>query len=146
MGYRLWNLITKKLFRSRDVVFHEDQTVSDFDKTILKDAYHLTYDSSPRQEESTEATNGVHEAANDVQEVANSVQEASNDVQEAANDIQEAMNDVQEAANDVQEAANGVQEAANDWKFLLLLPRGRRHYSNITKAFRHKTLVATAFF
>ncbi|KAL6211081.1 hypothetical protein ACLB2K_016309 [Fragaria x ananassa] len=38
MGYRLWNSITKKLFRSRDVVFHEDQTIVNFDKNILENA------------------------------------------------------------------------------------------------------------
>ena len=31
-GYRLWDLVTKKIVRSRDVVFLEDQLVSDDDK------------------------------------------------------------------------------------------------------------------
>ncbi|KAL6185208.1 hypothetical protein ACLB2K_041342 [Fragaria x ananassa] len=74
MGYRLWNLITKKLFRNRDVVFHKDQTAADFDKTILKDAYRLTYDSSPLQEESTGAANNV---ANEAADVANVETEAT---------------------------------------------------------------------
>ncbi|KAL6201926.1 hypothetical protein ACLB2K_025638 [Fragaria x ananassa] len=47
MGYRLWNLITKKLFKSRDVVFHEDQIVANFDTNILENAERFTYDSSP---------------------------------------------------------------------------------------------------
>lgn len=31
-GYRLWDLIDKKIIRSRDVIFLEDQTIEDFDK------------------------------------------------------------------------------------------------------------------
>ena len=32
-GYRMWNPVNKKIFRSRDVVFQEDQTVVDFEKS-----------------------------------------------------------------------------------------------------------------
>ena len=31
-GFRLWDPIKKKLVKSRDVVFQEDQTLRDFDK------------------------------------------------------------------------------------------------------------------
>ena len=31
-GFRLWDLTKKKLVRSRDVVFQENQTLGDFDK------------------------------------------------------------------------------------------------------------------
>ena len=32
-GYRLWDPVKKKIFRSRDVIFYEDQTISDCEKT-----------------------------------------------------------------------------------------------------------------
>ena len=32
LGYRFYDLVEKKLVRSRDVVFFEDQTIEDFDK------------------------------------------------------------------------------------------------------------------
>ena len=32
-GYRLWDPIDKKIIRSRDVIFLEDQTIEDFDKS-----------------------------------------------------------------------------------------------------------------
>ena len=32
-GFKLWDPTKKKLVRSRDVVFQEDQTLGDFDKT-----------------------------------------------------------------------------------------------------------------
>ena len=31
-GYRLWDLVDKKIIRSRDVIFFEDQTIEDFEK------------------------------------------------------------------------------------------------------------------
>ncbi|MCI87181.1 hypothetical protein A2U01_0108462, partial [Trifolium medium] len=31
-GYRLWDPVGKKIIRSRDVIFLEDQTIGDFDK------------------------------------------------------------------------------------------------------------------
>ncbi|KAK8589774.1 hypothetical protein V6N12_024165 [Hibiscus sabdariffa] len=37
-GYRLYDLVQKKLVRSRDVVFIEDQTIDDIDKTKKKDS------------------------------------------------------------------------------------------------------------
>ena len=30
-GYRLWDLVNKKIIRNRDVVFFEDQTIEDLD-------------------------------------------------------------------------------------------------------------------
>ncbi|MCI15183.1 retrotransposon-like protein, partial [Trifolium medium] len=35
-GYRLWEPVDKKIIRSRDVIFLEDQTIEDFDKTEEK--------------------------------------------------------------------------------------------------------------
>ena len=32
-GYRLWDPVKKKIFRSRDVIFYEDQTISYCEKT-----------------------------------------------------------------------------------------------------------------
>ena len=32
-GYRLWDLVNKKIIRIRDVIFLEDQTIKDFEKT-----------------------------------------------------------------------------------------------------------------
>ncbi|KAL6202242.1 hypothetical protein ACLB2K_025951 [Fragaria x ananassa] len=68
MGYRLWNPITKKLFISRDVVFHKDQTIANFDKNILENAEHLTYNSSPLQEESNKPQEMVNEDVPDMAE------------------------------------------------------------------------------
>ncbi|KAL6333697.1 hypothetical protein AAG906_028883 [Vitis piasezkii] len=36
-GYRLWDLATKKIIRSRDVVFFEDQTIEDLDQFAVDD-------------------------------------------------------------------------------------------------------------
>ena len=33
-GYRLWDPVDKKIVRSHDVVFLEDQTMEDFDKDV----------------------------------------------------------------------------------------------------------------
>ena len=38
-GYRFYDLVDKKLIRSRDVVFFEDQTIEDIDKTEKLDSY-----------------------------------------------------------------------------------------------------------
>jgi hypothetical protein len=32
-GYKLWDPMTKKMIRSRDVVFHENENITDFDKS-----------------------------------------------------------------------------------------------------------------
>ena len=34
-GYRLWDLKEKKVIRSRDVVFHESQTIKDIEKPTM---------------------------------------------------------------------------------------------------------------
>ena len=38
-GYRLYNPVEKKLIRSRDVVFMEDQTITDIDEVEKVEAY-----------------------------------------------------------------------------------------------------------
>ena len=38
-GYHFYDPIDKKLIRSRDVVFFEDQTIDDFDKTEKLDSH-----------------------------------------------------------------------------------------------------------
>ena len=42
-GYRLWNLVDKKVVRNRDVVFLEDKTIADWKKQKLE----LTVKSTP---------------------------------------------------------------------------------------------------
>nr|XP_011470594.1 PREDICTED: protein NRT1/ PTR FAMILY 2.5-like [Fragaria vesca subsp. vesca] len=51
-----------------DVVFHEDQSVANFDKNILENAERLTYDSSPLQEESNKPQEMVNEDVPDTAE------------------------------------------------------------------------------
>jgi len=38
-GYRLWDPIDRKVIRSRDVVFFEDQTIADFDKSVQTESF-----------------------------------------------------------------------------------------------------------
>ena len=53
-GYRLWDPVDKKVIRSRDVIFFEDQTIKDFDKSkktvSLDKEYPVKFDlnSSPK--------------------------------------------------------------------------------------------------
>ena len=41
-GYRLWDPIDRKVIRSRDVVFFEDQTIADFDKSGQTESSSIT--------------------------------------------------------------------------------------------------------
>ena len=41
-GYRFWNPISKKVIRSRDVVFNEDQTIEDIDKSSNSESPSIT--------------------------------------------------------------------------------------------------------
>ena len=58
-GYRLWDSKKQKTVRSRDVMFHEHETIEDMEKNVRSEK--LTYegivDLTPRQTSSESATN-----------------------------------------------------------------------------------------
>jgi hypothetical protein len=45
-GYKFWDLVNKKIIRSKDVIFFEDQTIEDFDHKQVKSLseYHVDLD------------------------------------------------------------------------------------------------------
>ena len=58
-GYKLWDLEKQKIVRSREVVFHEHETIEDMKKNVsgAKLTYEGVADLTPRQTSSKSATN-----------------------------------------------------------------------------------------
>ena len=60
-GYRLWDLEKQKIVKSKDVVFHEHETIEDMEKNVRgeKLTYEGVADLIPEQTSSESATNGA---------------------------------------------------------------------------------------
>ena len=73
-GYRLWDPISKRIVRSRDVVFLEDQTIEDFEKSEKPQSYEILVNLDPVSPPINPDDGGVIPDTDNVNPLANSLE------------------------------------------------------------------------